>query len=52
MMVLYTMICFSPFVPDLHARYTVGFFCMFLVSLHLGINLSLIFFGSFSKLLF
>lgn len=52
MMVLYTMICFSPFVPDLSARYQVGWFCIFLVGLHLALNLGLILFGSFKKVRF
>jgi hypothetical protein len=31
MMVLYCMICFSPFVPDPIARYKMGFFCCFIL---------------------
>ena len=39
MCVLYCMICFSPFVPDLKAKQVVGYICCFVVSLHLAINL-------------
>lgn len=52
MFVLYNMICFSNFVPDVEARYTIGFFCIFIVSLHLGINLFLIVYHNFKKLKF
>jgi len=52
MMVLYCMICFSPFVPDPIARYKMGFFCCFIVTLHLVVNLGIIGSGSFRQLLF
>lgn len=42
MFVLYNMICFSPFVPDNNARIVMGYFCCFIVSLHLFVNLGLI----------
>jgi len=42
MCVLYCMICFSPFVPDIEAKQVMGYFCCFLVSLHLAFNLYLI----------
>ena len=42
MCVLYCMICFSPFVPDLGARQVVGYFCCLIVSMHLAVNLYLI----------
>lgn len=37
MQILYTMICFSEFVPDITTRGYIGYYSMFLVSLHLGI---------------
>jgi len=52
MLVLYNMICFSPFVPDPIARYRMGFFCIVVVALHLLINLAIILLGSFKKLKF
>jgi hypothetical protein len=42
MCVLYCMICFSPFVPDIEAKQGMGYFCCFLVSVHLAFNLYLI----------
>ena len=42
MCLLYCMICFSPFVPDLGARQVVGYFCCLIVSMHLALNLFLI----------
>lgn len=52
MLVLYNMICFSNFVPDVNSRYTIGFFCVFIVGLHLVFNLFLILFTNFKKLKF
>jgi hypothetical protein len=51
MCVLYCMICFSPFVPDIKAKQTMGYFCCFLVALHLAINIYLILSSSLRKLL-
>ena len=42
MNVLYCMMCFSPFVPDLRARHAFGYVCCFIVSTHLLVNLLLI----------
>jgi len=42
MFVLYNMICFSPFVPDLNAKQLIGYFCCFVVASHLLLNLYLI----------
>lgn len=42
MFVLYCMICFSPFVPDIRAKVLVGYFCCLIVSIHLAVNLFLI----------
>lgn len=49
MCVLYSMICFSPLVPDPYARYELGFFCIVIVGVHLAINLFLILFNNFKK---
>lgn len=50
MCVLYCMICFSPFVPDIRARQVVGYVCCLLVSVHLALNLYLILASSFIDL--
>ena len=42
MFVLYTMICFSPFVPDINAKQIMGYFCCIIVAGHLTFNLYLI----------
>ena len=42
MFVLYTMICFSPFVPDPNAKQLMGYFCCLMVACHLLVNLYLI----------
>jgi len=39
MFVLYNMMCFSPFVPDLNAKQVTGYFCCFIVASHLLLNL-------------
>ena len=39
MFVMYTMICFSPFVPDVNVRFYIGYITIFVVSLHLAINI-------------
>lgn len=46
MLVLYNMICFSPFVPDNSARIVMGYCCCAVVGLHLLVNLSVIFVSS------
>ena len=50
MCVLYCMICFSPFVPDIRARQIVGYVCCLLVSVHLALNLYFILASSFIDL--
>jgi len=42
MFVMYSILCFSPFVPDIGARSKIGFFCCIVVALHLLANLSII----------
>ena len=49
MQVLYTMICFSPFVPEIETRYLVGFWCIVLVSFHLILNMSMICYASLKR---
>lgn len=39
MFVMYNVLCFSPFVPDLETRSRMGFFCCIVVALHLIVNL-------------
>ncbi len=46
MCVLYCMICFSPFVPDIRARQVIGILCCSFVSIHLALNLGLILFST------
>jgi hypothetical protein len=50
MMVLYCMISFSPVAADPGARYTMGFFCIAIVGLHLLINLFLIMASNFRQI--
>ena len=37
MCLVYCMICFSPFVPDIPARQVMGYVCCSLLSIHLAI---------------
>ena len=39
MFVMYTIICFSPFVPDLEVKHGIGYICMAIISIHLLVNL-------------
>ena len=39
MMIVYTMICFTPLVPSIEAKMKVGYVSCFLVSLHFIVNL-------------
>jgi hypothetical protein len=50
MCVLYCIICFSPFVPDIRARQVMGYVCCLLVSIHFALNLYLILASSLSVL--
>ena len=38
MFVMYTIICFSPFVPDVTIRFQIGYITIFVVGLHLAVN--------------
>ena len=42
MAVLYTFICFSPFVPDVEVRFSIGYISIATVSLHLLVNFAII----------
>ena len=46
-MTMYTMICFSPFVPDVLTRFKLGYVTIFIVCTHLLINLTIIFITTF-----
>ena len=39
MLVLYSVVCFSSFVPDYQAKSTMGYFCCIIVVTHLLVNL-------------
>ena len=39
MFVMYTIICFSPFVPDVSVRFFIGYITIFAVGLHLAVNI-------------
>jgi hypothetical protein len=41
MLMLYCIICFSPFVPNPYARQFIGYWCCVIVSTHLAINLTI-----------
>ena len=42
MIVLYTFICFSPFVPDIEMRFAIGYVSITTVCTHLAVNFFLI----------
>jgi hypothetical protein len=52
MLTLYSFFGFTPFVADLSIRVYVGFYCSFVVSMHMIINLFLITFDTFRGTLF
>lgn len=52
MLVLYTMMSFTQFVPDPAARYQVGWLCILIVAVHLAINLGLILHSTVSRIKF
>ena len=41
MMIVYTMICFTPWIPSIEAKMQVGYVSCFLVTLHFIVNLQL-----------
>ncbi len=48
---LYTMMCFTFFIPDEIMRFYLGYFSCFLVVIHLLVNLSIMLVGSMQKLI-
>ena len=42
MFVMYTIMCFSDWVPDASMRFNVGYLCIICISLHLVVNLAII----------
>lgn len=50
MCLLYCMICFSPFVPDIRTRQIIGYISCLLVLIHLALNLYLILASLFIEL--
>ena len=50
MCVLYCMVCFSPFVPDIKARQIFGYICCIIVLIYLAVNLFLISHSSVQEL--
>lgn len=48
--VFYSFICFSDITDDPVAKYQIGFVPCVLVSLHLGINMSILLIGMLKKL--
>ena len=46
MLVMYTVLCFSPFVEDVNAKLYAAYVSIFVVALHLAFNLGLILWGS------
>ena len=49
MVVLYTILCFSPFVGDVNNKFFIGYVSIFFVSLHLVVNISSIFISTFAS---
>ena len=47
MLTMYTMICFSPFVPDVLTRFKLGYVTILIVCVHLLLNLTIIFITTF-----
>ena len=39
MLMLYNMICFSPFVPEIETRFKIGYFCCLVEALALAFNI-------------
>ena len=49
MFVLYTMMCFSPFIHDVPTKFHIGYVANGIVSLHLLVNIGFISYESFTK---
>ena len=50
MVVLYTILCFSPFVGDINVKFFIGYVSIFFVSLHLTVNILSISISTFASL--
>ena len=42
MVVMYHMICFTPFVPEVETRFYLGYLCIFVVCQHLFVSFYLV----------
>ena len=49
MLVLYTMMCFSPFISDVQTKYNIGYVSNGFVALHLLINVGIISYATFKQ---
>jgi hypothetical protein len=52
MLVLYNMISFSPFVPDIETRFKMGYFCCIVEAAALSANLWLIMSSNLKSIIF
>ena len=43
MLTVYTFVCFTPFVPDVETKFYIGYVSIFIVILHLVVNIFIIF---------
>ena len=50
MMIMYTMMMFTDFVPDLDTRQYIGYASIFLVAIHLLVSFGVMIIGSLSRL--
>lgn len=50
MVILYTILCFSPFVGDVNVKFFIGYVSIFFVSLHLVVNITSISISTFASL--
>ena len=42
MVVMYTIMCFSSFVPDAAVRFNIGYVCIAAIAAHLAVNFAII----------
>ena len=50
MVIMYSIICFSPLVPDVEVRFQLGYICIIAISLHFLVNFIQILVQSFSTI--
>ena len=50
MLVMYTIICFSPLVTSIEVRFSIGYITMLTVSMHLAVNFFIIGKSTFRKI--